>query len=139
MEEKLIQTIDLDNGLELKLYDNSRKLTGDRWNVSLIARIEIATDDLLQKEGGSPSINIDEVKNAVGEKLLFEQKRERIFIDEKEKNEIMKEIQDSFLSSSLSYLSHSDFAKKYILKKFNEKIKKDSWYKDMPPTNSTDR
>jgi hypothetical protein len=48
----------------------------------------------------------------------------------------MKGIQDSFLSSSLSYLSHSDFSTKYILKKFNEKIKKESWLKNMPPENN---
>ena len=131
MEEKLIKTIDLENGLELKLYDASRKLAGDRWLVSLIARIEIPTSDSLLKEDVSPSLNVDEVRKVLGEKLLFEQKREKIFIDEKEKDEVMKEIQDSFLSTSLSYLSHSNFPTKYILKKFNEKIKKESWCKNI--------
>ena len=131
MEEKLIKTIDLENGLELKLYDASRKLAGDRWLVSLIARIEIPTNELLLKKDGSPLLNIDEVRKALGEKLLFEQKRDKIFIDEKEKDEVMKEIQDFFLSSSLSYFSHSDFPQKYVLKKFNEKIKRDSWCKNI--------
>ena len=131
MEEKLIKTIDLENGLELKLYDASRKLAGDRWLVSLIAKIEIPTNELLLKKDGSPLLNIDEVRKVLGEKLLFEQKREKIFIDEKKKDKVMKEIQDSFLSSSLSYLSYSDFPKKYVLKKFNEKIKRDSWCKNI--------
>jgi len=131
MEEVLIKTIDLENGLELKLYDASRKLAGDRWLVSLIARIEIPTNELLLKKDGSPLLNIDEVRKALGEKLLFEQKREKIFIDEKEKDEVLKEIQDFFLSSSLSYFSHSDFPQKYVLKKFNEKIKRDSWCKNI--------
>ena len=122
MEE--IKTINLENGLELKLFDASRKLAGDRWLVSLIVRMEIPTSDLLLKKDGSPSLNVDEVRKVLGEKLLFEQKRERIYIDEKEKDEVLKEIQDSFLSTSLSYLSRSDFPKKYILKKLNEKIKK---------------
>ncbi|MFV9646152.1 MAG: hypothetical protein ACNYWU_10045 [Desulfobacterales bacterium] len=130
MEEVLINTIDLENGLELKLFDSSRKLAGDRWLVSLIARIEIPTNDSLLKEDGSSLLNFDEAIKVLGEKLLFELKRERIYIDEKEKDEVLKEIQDSFLSTSLSYLSRSDFPKKYILKKFNEKIKKDSWYKN---------
>ena len=135
MEEVLINTIDLENGLELKLFDSSRKLAGDRWLVSLIARIEIPTNDSLLKEDGSSSLNFDEAIKVLGEKLLFELKRERIYIDEKEKDEVLKEIQDSFLSTSLSYLSRSDFPKNYILKKFNEKIKKDSWYKDIPTDN----
>ncbi len=131
MEEKLIKTIDLENGLELKLYDASRKLAGDRWLVSLIARIEISTSDSLLKEDVSPSLNVDEVRKVLGEKLLFEQKREKIFIDERKKDEVLKEIQDFFLSCSLSYFSHSDFPKKYVLKEFNEKIKKGSWYKNI--------
>ncbi|MBC2696626.1 MAG: hypothetical protein HF982_15385 [Desulfobacteraceae bacterium] len=131
MEKKLIKIINLENGLELKLYDASRKLAGDRWLVSLIARIEIPTNESLLKEDASPSLNVDEIRKVLGEKLLFELKREKIFIDEKKKDKVMKEIQDLFLSSSLSYLSYSDFPKKYVLKKFNEKIKKDSWYKNI--------
>ena len=136
MEEVLIKTIDLENGLELKLFDSSRKLAGDRWLVSLISRIEIPTVDLLLKKDRYQSLNVDEIRKVLGEKLIFEQKREKIFIDVREKDEVMKELQDSFLSSSLSYLSHSDFPHKYILKKFNEKMKKESWYKDTLPENN---
>ncbi|MDL1964926.1 MAG: hypothetical protein LWW98_11510, partial [Deltaproteobacteria bacterium] len=125
-----IKTIDLDNGLKLKLFDASRKLVGDRWLVSLIARIEMPINDLLLKKDESQLLNVDEVRKVLGEKLLFEQKREKIFIDDKEKDEVMKGMQDLFLSSSLSYFSHPDFPQKYILKKFNEKIKKDLWYKN---------
>ena len=132
MEEVLINTIDLENGLKLKLFDRSRKLAGDRWLVSFIARIEIPIKDSLLKGDGSSLLNFDEAVKALGEKLLFEQKRDRIYIDEKEKDEVMKKIQDSFLSASISYLSRSDFPEKYILKKFNDKIKKDSWAKNMP-------
>ena len=132
MEELLINTIDLENGLKLKLFDRSRKLAGDRWLVSFIARIEIPIKDSLLKGDGSSLLNFDEAVKALGEKLLFEQKRDRIYIDEKEKDEVMKKIQDSFLSTSISYLSRSDFPEKYILKKFNDKIKKDSWAKNMP-------
>jgi len=132
MEEVLINTIDLENGLKLKLFDRSRKLAGDRWLVSFIARIEILIKDSLLKGDGSSLLNFDEAVKALGEKLLFEQKRERVYIDEKEKDEVMKKIQDSFLSTSISYLSRSDFPEKYILKKFNDKIKKDSWAKNMP-------
>jgi len=107
-------------------------LAGDRWLVSFIARIEILIKDSLLKGDGSSLLNFDEAVKALGEKLLFEQKRERVYIDEKEKDEVMKKIQDSFLSTSISYLSRSDFPEKYILKKFNDKIKKDSWTKNMP-------
>jgi hypothetical protein len=46
VKEKLINTIRLDNGLELKLYDSSRKVAGDRWRVGIVARIDISLDEV---------------------------------------------------------------------------------------------
>lgn len=47
MEQTLIKTIELSNGLKLNFYDISRKLAGDRWYVGLIARIDIPLIDSL--------------------------------------------------------------------------------------------
>ena len=68
------------------------------------------------------------IKNVLGERVLFEQKRERIFIDEDEKETVIEEICDFFLDSTLDYLSNKSFPKQYVLKKYREKIEKESWY-----------
>ena len=41
MNEKLIRTIVLGNGLILEIYDYSRKLAGDRWLVKIVSKIDI--------------------------------------------------------------------------------------------------
>ncbi len=128
MNEKLIETIKLKNRMQLDIFDCSRKLAGDRWLIKLVARMKIPISEVLFQDISHSGETVNEIKNALGEKVFFEQKRERIFIDETEKETIFKEVYDSFMTSTLDYLSNNAFPGKYVLKKFREKIEKDSWY-----------
>ncbi len=118
MTEKLVKEISLENGLVLKLYDGSKKVAGDRWQVSLIARTEITVTGLLTNDDERSSADIDEIEKALGERVTFEQKRERNFIDETRKDEMFEELCASLSDSSLSYLSHPDFPKRFVIKEY---------------------
>jgi len=124
MKEKLIKTLDLENGLQLNIYDVSRKLVGDRWLVSLIVRMDVPVTETLQKDSRQPIVNINEIKDILGDSVLFEKKREKIFIDTTEKETVFKELCDMFLNSSLNYLSKDIFPKQYVLKTYKEEVKK---------------
>lgn len=126
MKEKLIKTLDLRNGLQLNLYDGSRKLVGDRWLVSLIVRMDVPVMEALKKNSRQSTESIDEIKDMLGEKVLFENKREKIFIDKTKTETVLKELCDMFLNSSLDYLSKEIFPKQYILKTYKEEVKKKS-------------
>jgi hypothetical protein len=124
MKEKLIKTLDLENGLQLNVYDASRKLVGDRWLVSLIVRMDVPVAEALKKNSGESMEKIDEIKDMLGDSVLFEKKREKIFIDTAEKETAFKELCDMFLNSSLKYLSKEIFPKQYILKTYKKEVKK---------------
>ena len=126
MKEKLIKTIDLENGLQLNLYDGSRKLAGDRWLVSLIVRMDVPVTEVLKRNGRESMENLNEIKGMLGDSVMFEKKREKIFIDKTEKETVFKELCDMFLNSSLNYLSKEIFPKQYILKTYKEEVKKKS-------------
>jgi hypothetical protein len=126
MERKQIHTINLENRLVLNIYDESRKVAGDRWMVRCTAEIEIPVDC-----AEDAAINMDDLKACLGEKVLFQQKRERIFIDEKEKDQSFAEMCEAVMKTSLPYLSHKDFGPKYVLKQYREKEQKKSWF---PPS-----
>jgi hypothetical protein len=123
---KLLKTIDLATGLKLELYDDSIKVAGDRWLVALTAIIDIFVDPTIMTDAGS--FNAIEIKEALGEMVRFRQKRERHFVDENNEDNVIQDLMDSFLTSSLAYLSHPDFAQKYILKEFKAYQTKNSWY-----------
>ena len=128
MNEKLINTIQLENRMQLDIFDCSRKLAGDRWLIKLVARMTIPISKAIFHSSSHPEEAINEIKSALGENVLFEQKRERIFIDKAEKEIVFNELYDSFISSTVDYLSNHAFPEKYVLKKFREKVEKQSWY-----------
>lgn len=128
MEEKLIKTMDLTNGMQLNFYDVSRRLAGDRWLISLIIRMEIPVTEVSINGGKKSMESVDEIKKVLGEKVLFELKRERIFVADSEKQTVFEEVYNFFIDSVLGYLSNKAFPKRYVLKKYREKVERGAWY-----------
>ena len=123
MKEKPVKTLDLKNGLQLKIFDASRNLAGDRWLVSLIVRMEIPVLEVMERNDPQPTEHVKEMKDVLGARVMFEQKRQRIFVDAKEKESVFQEMYDILIGSSLDYLSRETFPKQFILKTFKEKMK----------------
>ena len=129
MNEKLIKTMDLENNMQLNLYDNSRKLAGDRWLVSLIVRMEILVSETTLPDDRQSVDHGEDLLAVLGEKVVFEQKRERIFVDESEKEKVLTELIDRFQKNTRHYLAHESFPQKYVLKIYGEEKKKRSWHR----------
>lgn len=128
MEHNFVKTMGLENNLQLKIYDNSRKIAGDRWLVKMIAQVDIPVYPVLETLHdlhNDPDSNKDEILKLIGSTVTFEQKRERFFIDESKKETVFNQLCDHFVKSTVNYLSHPDFPKKYVIMKFKEKRKKD--------------
>jgi hypothetical protein len=128
MVTSLLRKIDLESGLELEIYNISRKLAGDRWYVGFVARVDIPIT-FLAGHLDSSEIDLEKMKDVLGETVRFEQKRDRHYIDEKEKEVLLNGLIDDFLASTLPYFSERDFAKKYSLQAYKKKLEKASWYK----------
>jgi hypothetical protein len=126
MEEKLLRTIHLSNGLTLHLYDRSQKIAGDRWQVSVIARINIPVDDKSVDEKHLHA-SLVEVKNLLGDAQAFEQKLQRNFIDAHEKEKIVDGLTESLLTGVAPYFSNENFAVKYVSKLYREAAKRQKW------------
>ncbi|MFO7665529.1 MAG: hypothetical protein R6V76_02800 [Desulfobacterales bacterium] len=123
MEHNFVKSMELQNKLQLKIYDNSKKMAGDRWLISLIAMIKIPVDSAFKLLSGSDT-GKEEITRYLGSEVIFEQKRERFFIDEKNKESVFNELCDNFVRNTLRYISLPDFPKKFVLMKLKEKKKK---------------
>jgi len=122
MEQTLIKTMELSNVLKLDFYDISRKLAGDRWYVGMIARIDIPLTDSLLTNQQFSNYSVEEIRNALGEAVRFQQKRERHYIDEREKDALLHGLMDSFIKSTLNYFSHPDFPTSMFSKNFKHTL-----------------
>jgi len=52
-------------------------------------------------------------------------------IDEREKDDLLNDLMDSFIKRTLNYLSHPDFPGKYVLKEFQAYRKRKTWYQNV--------
>ncbi|NVL89459.1 MAG: hypothetical protein HWN69_00495 [Desulfobacterales bacterium] len=120
MEEKLIDKIELENGLTLELYDCSRRVAGDRWLISLVARIEVDVTPEYFEDKEFEDFPFDEIKKTIGDTATYQHEKQRNFVSETKKDDVFKELKDRFLSVNLGYLSSPDFARKLILMKYQE-------------------
>jgi hypothetical protein len=121
-EENLINTIYLENDLSISFYDESKKIAGDRWQVILTARIQILTDQVhftrMDPEKRSEIIQV------VGEQINYEKKLIRNFVGDKQKEETVKALYESFLQNTRPYFSHRQFAERFVIKNYADSLEK---------------
>lgn len=116
MEEKIIKTLTLENGLTLEIVDKSRPIAGDRWLVQLNARIAVPlTDELV---GSIPRGEL--LHREYGLILDYEAELKRHFIGDNERDRVFQGFLDTVMKEKLPYLSHPDFAKKLAVLRLAE-------------------
>ena len=112
MEEKLVDSIKLDNHELLEIFDISRSIAADTWMIGIIFKIKIKISKDIA--------DYNSIKDKLGDEVIYEVKHERNFIKSSERDTVLSDVKTSFLNTNLKYLSHKDFADKYIMRKFNE-------------------
>ena len=124
---KIVEKIDLPNNLVLEFYDYSRQVAGDRWFVGLLVRIpiEISEEDFADR----PKELYKDFLKEQGPVINFEMKKERNFIDEKEKDQVFSQMLNELKESSLSYMGHKSFAKGYIRQQIQAFEERQKWQK----------
>ncbi len=133
--KELVEKIGLKNGLFLNLYDRSRRVAGDRWYVCLVGEIEIAynRDTLISlKDRIGDEVSEGDIDSFIKEtkgRIVFEIKKERNFIDEREKDNVFSMLLSSLKKDALPYMNNPSFADGYLINCFKEYIKKKDWWK----------
>jgi hypothetical protein len=127
MTEKLIKSENLENGIKLDIFDACRPLIGDRWQITLIARATVSVKAAMSddKEGEGDA---DAICKALGDEVVFEQKRERNFIDDAEKDALFQSLFDLFQESTRKYVAHPDFPRKLVAKEYRTFLAKPQRY-----------
>lgn len=118
---EVIRAHSLQNGLKINVIDASKKIAGDRYQVVLILRMDIPVHPYLADVQNFTDIDVASLKAAVGDRVIFEKKAERNFIDQQEKDSVFEALETSLLATTLKYCGHADFPAKFILKKYLEK------------------
>ena len=124
---KIVEKIDLPNNLVLEFHDYSRHVAGDRWLVGLLTRIpiEISEEDFTDR----PKELYKDFLKEQGPVINFELKKERNFIDEKEKDQLFSQMLNELKEYALSYMGHKSFAKGFIRRQIQAFEERQKWQK----------
>ena len=108
---KLIEEINLANGLNLKIFDLSRPVAADTFKVEISFQTKV---DLKESFFSSPQ-DYAQVKNIMGAELTYENKRVRSFVYEKDQDSVREDLINTFKNNSLDYVAAANFPKKLAL------------------------
>ena len=114
----------LGNQLTLNLFDASRKMLADRWQIELVLRIDVPVSEACFGGELPPPAPQDELIAALGETTRFEYRDRRTFVDAAEKAALMARMQAALLDMAPRYYGHPEFAARFITKKYLESRKK---------------
>lgn len=112
---------ELKNGLTMLLMDNSKKIAADRWYINIRVEIRIPVQKKWFAKDPIDDGQYQKILDTLGEEVVFSQKKERNFISEEAKDQIVKDICDRALQTGLTYCASDTFAARTILKAFRDK------------------
>ena len=132
MSEKLIEKITLPNGLILEIWDKSRRMAGDRWLVSLLAKVEVTVlpEYFSTLDDGKQAYQ--DLVDTYGNSLVFTQEKERPFVDEREIQDVLTGLCQRIKDNLVAYLGNPKFASLYVLKKYGDLRDRQNWGAEFP-------
>ncbi len=110
------------NGLTIRIYDLSRRVAGDRWQITLRCDAAIPLNDQLwQKAPEEPEPGLaEEIRSALGNELILCLKRERNFIDAAVKDKLIEEMIEQARENIFGYLREPWFPERLLARCYQD-------------------
>jgi len=118
IEGRLIEEINLENGLTAQFYDQSRPVVGDRWVARLLVCIPLRIEEAYLESSDRLATSYSDFSTAMGGEIDFRCEKVRNFIDRDDVSYILDEMKKEFLNANLPYISRPQFPRRYTLKQF---------------------
>ena len=124
MASAIVRTIDLENGCRLELADLSRKLVGDRWVVTLEARLQVPVQRSFLEQAGEETGDFDDISRVLGEEVVYVQRKEKVFVEDGEREAVFTALCLQFEEGPLGYLTNPRFPGRLLRKQYEEKVRR---------------
>ena len=121
--EKVIEQQQLDNGIELFLYDRSLVTAGDRWQVELKCEAHIPIDESYWEMVTHEEAHLlPDIRKILGDRLVFVATKQRNFVDANERETVLQEMVQQVYNSMLKYLKKAHFPREFFKKQYREAL-----------------
>ena len=135
-EVKHLEDEQLANGVVVRFYDESRRVAGDRWQVTVRYDVVVSVSETFWSlVSGEPEL-IEEIRAALGAEIVLTNVNERNFISAEEKEALVAEIVSRIRKNIFGYLADPEFPESYFKRRFKEareeieRKKREAWVPD---------
>ena len=132
-EVKHLEDVQLANGVVVQFYDESRRVAGDRWQVTVRYDAVVSVSETFWSlVSGEPEL-IEEIRDALGAEIVLTNVNERNFISAEEKEALVAETVTLARKNIFGYLSDPAFPERYFKRCFKvareeiERKKREVW------------
>ena len=101
--------------------DESKKIAGDRWYVRVWVTINIPVEKKWFADFSLDDAQFEQITRVLGGEVVFRRKKERNFIGDDVKTQVIREICDRTLETGQAYMGSDAFAAKFILKMYADR------------------
>lgn len=134
---KILESIMLANGIKVTIYELSKKIAADRWLIKVKCEAALNVQDD-QFDALDDAELASAMKRDCANTVIHNLFRERNFIDEKEKGEVLQELFDQLTENVRAYMGGELFARKLFEKKVEEFRLKYQMQKEMERVATTE-
>ncbi len=119
-EVKHLEDAQLANGVVVRFYDESRRVAGDRWQVTVRYDAVVAVPETFWGlVSGEPEL-IEEIRAALGAEIVLTNVEERNFIAADDKEALVAGIVSRAQKNIFGYLADPGFPERYFKRCFKE-------------------
>lgn len=111
---------ELENGLEVRLFDRTRNYYGDFHHVRLDVQCEMEINQLAVRDG----LSADLLSALGGEKLFYRRTLDKMGVPSGEVDAVRRHLVDNFVRHSLPYFSTPDFAERFARAEMHKRQKR---------------
>ena len=119
-EVKHLEDEQLANGVVIRFYDESRRVAGDRWQVTVRYNVVVSVSETFWSlVSGEPEL-IEEIRASLGAEIVLTNVNERNFIAAEEKEALIAEMVSRTRKNIFGYLADPEFPECYFKRCFKE-------------------
>jgi hypothetical protein len=117
---KHLEDEQLANGVVVRFYDESRRVAGDRWQVTVRYDAVVSVSETFWSLVSEEPEVIEEIRAALGTEIVLTNVNERNFIAAEEKEALVAEMVGQARKNIFGYLADPAFPKRYFRRRFKE-------------------
>ena len=117
----IIEQRSLENNMTLTVYDQSKRMAGDRWLIRIICEAELPVDEGFFSRVDEADLALQaEVREMMAGSVKFSAVKERTFIAETERAALVERMVADILTNMVTYLNKPGFPEKLFARKYEE-------------------